>query len=160
MCIALGLASTALILRSSSWSAGPRRIPSRTLASALLHWALCTPPAALSHHHSARQHSCSYRLHAAGFSRCWLLVGSFGALNPGGEGLKLGIDDECGWELFLVILEGELVFLLLRHRHPVCSLSDPSALGSVGFQQVLSYVTMKTALAEVIALPMLALVVE
>ena len=69
----------------------------------------------------------------------------FGALNLSGESLKVGIDDEWDWELFLVILEGNLS--LLRYLHPDSNLSNSSALGSVGLQQVLSYVTMKTALA-------------
>ena len=84
----------------------------------------------------------------------------FRALNLGRESLKVGIDDKWGWELFLVILEGELVFPLLRHLQLDCSLSNLSALESVGFQKVLSYITMKTALAEVLALPMLALAEE
>ena len=60
----------------------------------------------------------------------------------------------------MVILEGELVFPLLRHLHPHSGLPDPSAFGLVGFQQVFPGVAVKAALAEVFALPVLALVVQ
>ena len=84
----------------------------------------------------------------------------FGALNLSGESLKVVIEVEWGCELFLVILKGELVFPLLQHLHPDCSLPNPSALGSVDLQQVFRSVAMKTALEEVFALPVLALVLE
>ena len=59
-----------------------------------------------------------------------------------------------------MILEGELVFPLLRHLHPHSGLPDPSAFGLVGFQQVFPGVAMKAALAEVFAPLVLALVVQ
>ena len=60
----------------------------------------------------------------------------------------------------MVVLEDELVFPLLRHLHPHSGLPDPSTFGLVGFQQVFPGVAVEAALAEVFALPVLALVVQ
>ena len=58
----------------------------------------------------------------------------------------------------MVILEGELVFPLLRHLHPHSGLPDPSAFELVGFQQVFPGVAVKAPL--VFAPLVLALVVQ
>lgn len=60
----------------------------------------------------------------------------------------------------MVILEGGPVVSIFRLLHTECSLLTFSAFGSVGFQQVFFSVAMETALAKVLALPVLALVVE
>ena len=81
-------------------------------------------------------------------------------LNLGGESLKVCIDDVGGRQLLLVVLEDELVLILFRHLHPHSCLAYPTTLGSVGLQQVFSSVVMKSAFAKVLALPVLALIVE
>ena len=60
----------------------------------------------------------------------------------------------------MVVLKGELVCTLFRHLHPACGLPNPSTVGSVGFQQILPCVAVQAALAEVLALLVLALIVE
>ena len=57
----------------------------------------------------------------------------------GGEGLKVGVDDVRGWELLVVVLEGQLVFTLFRHFHPHSCFADPPAVGFVRLQQVFSW---------------------
>ena len=79
-------------------------------------------------------------------------------LNLGGESLKVCIDDERSRQL--LVLKGELVLTLFRHRHPDFCLPNPSTVGSVGFQQILPYVAVQAALVEMLALPVLALIVE
>ena len=59
-----------------------------------------------------------------------------------------------------MVLEGELVLTLFRHLHPHSCLAYPTTLVSVDLQQVFSSVAMKTALAKVLALPVLALIEE
>ena len=60
----------------------------------------------------------------------------------------------------MVVLEGELVLTLFRHLNPHSCLAYPTTLGSAGLQQVFSSVAMKIALANVLALPVLALIVK
>ena len=60
----------------------------------------------------------------------------------------------------MVVLEGQLVLALFWHLHTHSCLADPAALGPVGLQQVFSAVAMKTSLTEVLALSVLALIVE
>lgn len=79
------------------------------------------------------------------------------SLNLGGKSLKVRIDDVRGWQLLVVVLECELVLILLGHLHPDCSLPNPSELGSMSIQQVFPSVAIRTALAEVLALQVLAL---
>ena len=55
---------------------------------------------------------------------------------------------------------GELVLNLFRHLRPDCSLLNPSTVGSVGFHQILFCVAVQVALAEVLALLVLALIIE
>ena len=74
-------------------------------------------------------------------------------LNLGGKSLKVCIDDERSRQLLVVVLKGELVLTLFRHL-------QPSTVGSVGFQQILPCVAMQAMLAEVLALLVLALIVE
>ena len=81
-------------------------------------------------------------------------------LNLGGESLKVCIDDKRSRQLLVVVLEGELVLTLFRHLHPDCGLPNPSTVGSVGFQQILLCVAVQAAFAEVLALLVLALIVE
>ena len=76
-------------------------------------------------------------------------------LNLGGESLKVCIDDERSRQLLVVVLERELVLTLFRHLHPHSCLAYPMTLWSMGLQRVFSYVAMETALAKVLALPML-----
>ena len=52
------------------------------------------------------------------------------------------------------------LFYLLRHLHPHSCLAYPTTLGFVGLKQVFFSVAIKTALAKVLALPVLALIVE
>ena len=81
-------------------------------------------------------------------------------LNLGGESLQVCIDDVGARQLPVVVLEGELVLILFRHFHPHSCLAYPTTVGSVGFQQLFSFVAMQAALAEVLALLVLALVTE
>ena len=81
-------------------------------------------------------------------------------LSLGDESLKVCIDDVGGRQLLVVVLEGELVLTLFWHLHPHSCLAYPTTLGSVGLQRVFSSVAMKIALATVLALPVLALIVE
>ena len=81
-------------------------------------------------------------------------------LNLGGESLKVCLDDERSRQLLEVVLKCELVFTLFRHLHADGCLPNPSTVGSVGFQQIFPCVAVQAALAEVIALPVLALIVE
>ena len=81
-------------------------------------------------------------------------------LKLGGESLKVCIDDERSRQLPVVVLEGELVLTLFRHLQPDCGLPNPSTVGSVGFQQILPCLAVQAALAEVLVLPVLALIVE
>ena len=60
----------------------------------------------------------------------------------------------------MVVLEGELDLTLFRHLHLDCGLPNPSTVGCVGFQQILSCVAVQATLAEVLALLVLALVTE
>ena len=60
----------------------------------------------------------------------------------------------------MVVLKGELVLTIFRHLHPDCGLPNLSSVKSVGFQQILPCVAVHAALAEVLALPVLALMVE
>ena len=83
-----------------------------------------------------------------------------GPLYFGGESLKVSIDDVRGWELLVVVLEGELVCILFRHLYLNCSLADTLTLWHVGLQQVLPGVAVQAALAEMLALSVLAMVIE
>ena len=78
------------------------------------------------------------------------------SLNLGGESLKVCIDDVGGRQLLLVLLEGERVLTLFRHLHPHSCLFYPTTPRSIKLQRVFSYVAMET----VLALPVLALIVE
>ena len=60
----------------------------------------------------------------------------------------------------MVVLKSELVLTLFRHLHPDWGLPNPMTVGSVGFQQIIHCVAMQAALAEVLALLVLALIVE
>ena len=58
-------------------------------------------------------------------------------LNLGGEGLKIRINDERDRQLLVVVLKEDFVLTLFRHLHPHGCLAYPTAVGSVGFQQIL-----------------------
>ena len=130
------------------------------LRSVLLHWGrgirLVALSAITSHHDVAITTSIMVL--------CPLNVALCGVelrpLNLGGESLKVLIDNERGRQLLVVVLEDELVLTLFRHLHPDCGLPNPSTVGSVGFQQILPCVAVQAALAEVLALSVLALVIE
>ena len=81
-------------------------------------------------------------------------------LNLGGGSLKVCIVDERNPKLLVVVLKSELVLTLFRHLHPHGCLAFPMVLRSVGFQQILPYVAVQAALAEVLALLVLALDTE
>ena len=72
----------------------------------------------------------------------------------------VGVDDERGGELIVVVLEGQLIFSLFGHLHPYSGLFDPSTFRLMGFQQVFPGVAVKAALAKVLTLPVLALVIQ
>ena len=78
-------------------------------------------------------------------------------LNLSGESLKVGIDDVGGRQLLVVVLKGELVLTIFRHLHPHRCLAYLITVGSVFFQQILPCVAMLAALAEVLAVFVLAL---
>ena len=82
------------------------------------------------------------------------------AAKSSSKSLKFRIDDERGRQLLVVFLEGELVLTLIQHLHPHSCLAYPTTPGPVGLQQVFSSVAMKTALTKVLALTVLALIVE
>ena len=75
------------------------------LRSALLHWDLDSRLEALFAHRIAQQNSSSCRPHGAAFSCVALHWIEFGALNLDGESLKVCIDSELGWELYILVLE-------------------------------------------------------
>ena len=133
------------------------------LSSALLH---CTGAAvfdrwlclAITPHHDVAITTCLMVL-------CPLSIVFFGgvelrSLKLGGESLKVCIDELGDRQLPVVVQEGELVLTLFRHLHPHSCLAYPTTLGPVSLQQVFSSIAMKTALAKVLALPVLALNVE
>ena len=60
----------------------------------------------------------------------------------------------------MVVLKGQLVLILFRHLHPHGCLTYPTTLRSMGLQRVFSHEAMETALTKVLALPVLALIVE
>ena len=80
-------------------------------------------------------------------------------LNFGGESLKVRINDETGSCLWWVLKE-DFVLTLFRHLHPDCGLPSLSTVGFVGFQQIHPCVAVQAALAEVLALLVLALILE
>ena len=84
----------------------------------------------------------------------------FKSFNLSGESLKVRIDDERGRQILVVVLEGELLFPLFWHLHPHSSLAYPTTLGSMGFQQNPPCVAVQAVTAEVLALLVLALVME
>ena len=83
-----------------------------------------------------------------------------GPLNYGGDGLKFRIIDERDRQLLVVVLKEDFVLTLFRHLRPHGCLAYPTTVGSVGFQQILPCVAVQAALAEVLALLVLALVIE
>ena len=73
------------------------------------------------------------------------------------RGFRLvALSDHHTAQLLVVVQKGELVPTLFQHG----SLAYPTTLRSVGFQQILPCVAVQAALAEVLALLMLALVTE
>ena len=77
-----------------------------------------------------------------------------------GECLEVCVDDVRGWELPVIVLEGEVVLALLWHLHPDSCLSDSLAFWLVVLQQVSPGIAMETALTEVLLLSVLALIIE
>ena len=118
--MALGSASTALILHSSSCSdskkcpaaLGPRYSTAITLNNDV---AVTTGLVVLR--------PLSVALRGVGLR----------PLDLGGESLKVGVDDVGGRQLLVVVLEGQLVFTFFPHIHPHGRLADPTALWPVGF---------------------------
>ena len=148
--MAFGSASALLILHSSSRNA---------LKNVLLHqdavfdWRLCL---AITPHHGEAVTASLMVLCLSGVTFCAVEPRSF---NFGVESLKVGTDDKWDRELLVMRLEGEL-FSLFLHLHPDCGLPDPSTVGSTGLQQIFSSVAMTIALAEVLALSVIAPVIE
>ena len=145
--MAFGSASTPLILLSSFCS------DSKKCSAALGPRYSTGGPSA---HHTAPRCSNSCKPHGVAFSGYYSLRGRTRALNLGGESLKVCIDDVRGRQLLVVVLKGELVLTVFRHLHPHRCLAYPTTVGSVGFQQILPCVAVQAALAEVLALLVLA----
>ena len=128
------------------------------LRGALLHWGHGIRLVALSGHHH------DVALTTSLMVLCPLSVALCGVelrpLNLGSESLRVCIDVVGGRQLLVVVLEGELVLTLFWHLHPNSCLDCPMKLGFLALQQVFSSVAMKTALAKVLALPVLVLIVE
>ena len=60
----------------------------------------------------------------------------------------------------MVVLKEDFVLTLFRHPNPHGCLAYPTTVESVGYQQILSSVAVQAALAEVLALLVLALVTQ
>ena len=107
--------------------------------------------------HTAPRCSNSCKPHGVAFSGyCSLLR----PLDLGGEAVKIHLNDERDRQLLVVVLKEDFVLTLFRHLHPHGCLAYPTTVGSVGFQQILPCVAVQAALAEVLALLVLALVIE
>ena len=91
---------------------------------------------------------------------CPLSVALCGVEHLGGESFKVCIDYARGRQLLVAVLKGELVLTLFRHLQPHGCRAHPTTLRSMGLRRVFSYVSMETALAKVLAIPVLALIVE
>lgn len=52
-----------------------------------------------------------------------------GALDFGCVGLNVSIYDEMGWQLLVVVLEGQLVITLFRHLYPSAVCPIPQHFG-------------------------------
>ena len=122
--------------------------------ASVFHRGLCLP---ITPHHNVAIAACFMVLCFLGITFCGVQLGP---LYFGGESLKVSIDDVRGWELLVVVLECEVVFILFRHLYPNCSLADTFALWHVGLQQVLPGVAMEALFAEMFAPVVLALVIQ
>ena len=119
--MALGLASTPLILRSSSCS------DSKKCSALIFDWRLCL---AITPHHDVAVTTSLVVL-------CPLSIAlhcvELRSLDVGGESLKVGVDDVRGWQLLVVVLKGLRVVNFFRHLHPYSCLADPKTLWLMGF---------------------------
>ena len=125
----------------------------RCIGTSILDWKLCLPIAS----HNIAVAAGLMVLRVSGVALHGI---EFAALSFGRESLKSGVDDEWVRELFVMVLEGYLVLAFFWHLYPHSGLDDPAALGPVGLQQVFSAIAMKTSLTEVLALPVLAPIVD
>ena len=121
---------------------------------AVFDWWLCL---AITPHHDVAMTTSLMVLCPLSFALCRV---ELRPLNLSGESLRVFIDDVGGRQLLVVVLEHELVFTLFRHLQQHNCLAYPTTLGTVGLKQVFSSVAMKTALEKVLALLVLALIVE
>ena len=112
---------------------------------------------AVTPHHDVAIAASLMVLRSLGIALCGV---ELGPLNLGGEGLKIRINDKRDQQLLVVVLKEDFVLTLFRHLHPHGCLAYPTAVGFVGFQQILPCVAVQAALAEVLALLVLALVTE
>ena len=100
------------------------------IRAAVFDWQLCLD---ITPHRDVAVTASLMLLCSSGVTFCGVELRS---LNLGGESLKVCIDDVWGRQLFVVILEGELVLIFLWHLHPDSRLADALALGFVGLQLV------------------------
>ena len=149
--ISFGSASAPLILLSSSCSDFKVLC---CIGATIIDWwlRLATVP-----HHDVAIAASLMVLSSLGIALCGV---ELGPLNLSGEGLKIRINDERDRQLLVVVLKADVVLTLFRHLHPHGCLAYPTTVGSVGIQQILPYVAVQAALAELIALLVLALVTE
>ena len=113
---------------------------------------LCLP---IAPHHYVAVTACLVVLCPLGVAFCRVELRTFDFRS---EGFEVGVDNVRRGQLFVVVLKGELA--LLGHLHPYGCLANSLALRPVSFQQIFPEITMETALAEVLLLPVFALVVE
>ena len=126
----------------------------RCFGSAVFHW-WSRPP--ITPHHDVAIAASLMVLRSLDIALCGV---ELGPLNLGGEGLKIRINDERDLQLLVVVLKEDFGRTLFRHLHPHGCLAYPTTVGSVGFQQILPCVALQAGLPEVLALLVLALVIE
>ena len=124
------------------------------IGAAVFDWWLCL---AITPHHDVAITTSLMVLRPLSVALCGVELRS---LNLSGERHKVCIDDVGGRQLLAVVLEGESVLTFFRHFHQHGCLAHPTTVGSVGFQKILPCVAVQASLAEVLALLVLALVIE
>ena len=117
--------------------------------ASVFHGRLCLP---IAPHHDVAVAACFVLLCFLGVASGSVELQSF---NPFCECFEVGVDDEGGWELFVVVHKRQPVLALLGHLYSDCSLANTLALWLVGPQQVFPGVAMKALFAEMFTLVVL-----
>ena len=115
------------------------------------------PRLPITPHHDVAIAASLMVLRSLGIALCGV---ELGPIKLGGEGLKIRVNDERDRQLLGAVLKEDFVLTLFRHFHPHGCLAYPTTVGPVGFQQIIPCEAVQKALAEVLALLVLALVIE